>query len=205
MKMRSSAPIRAAKIGNILLSAMTSVLGIVLVVFPGVSSEVMMRILGAEAILFGAAKIAGYFSKDLYRLAFQFDLELGIALIAIGTVALLHPVKTLGMMTEAVGLFTLIDGLFKSKIALEAKRFGLSYWWSIMAFGIISCVIGAGVIARPSESVAVMTVLTGISLIADGVMNLTVALETVKIIKRQYPDVIDPEYEETVETEDTLR
>ena len=37
----------------------------------------------------------------------------------------------------------------------------------------------------------------GAALIAYGVLNLAVALETVKIVKKQYPDVIDPEYTET--------
>jgi hypothetical protein len=34
----------------------------------------------------------------------------------------------------------------------------------------------------------------GIALIADGVMNMVTVLLTVKIIKHQYPDVIDAEF-----------
>ena len=41
-----------------------------------------------------------------------------------------------------------------------------------------------------------MTVLLGLSLLAEGGLNLAVALSTVKIVKNQYPDVIEGEFTE---------
>ena len=46
-------------------------------------------------------------------------------------------------------------------------------------------------ILRPWESAQVLTALLGTALIAQGILNLVVALITVKIVKNQYPDVID--------------
>jgi uncharacterized membrane protein HdeD (DUF308 family) len=66
-----------------------------------------------------------------------------------------------------------------------------------MALGVMSDAAGVALILRPAESANVMAVLLGVSLIADGLLNLSVALETVKIVKRQYPDIIDPDYTET--------
>ena len=50
---------------------------------------------------------------------------------------------------------------------------------------------------RPLESAATMTVFLGISLFSEGVLNLCVALSTVKIVKNQYPDAVDVEYRDT--------
>ena len=53
---------------------MLCALGILLVALPDFSAELFCRILGIIMLLFGLIKMIGYFSKDLYRLAFQFDL-----------------------------------------------------------------------------------------------------------------------------------
>lgn len=82
MKMRSMTPMRVAKGGYILMSAIFCALGVLFIVRPGQSLKVMGLALGIAMIAFGAFKLVGYFSRDLYRLAFQYDLEFGILLIA---------------------------------------------------------------------------------------------------------------------------
>ena len=197
MKIRSAVPMRIAKAGYILLSVVIIAIGTAFIVFPDKASETIIRMLGGAAVLFGIIKIVGYLSKDLYRLAFQFDLEFGIIMIAAGAVIAVHPNQTLSLLSVAVGLMTLLDGLFKLRIALDAKRFGITGWWLITALGVASVLAGGALTARPSESAAVISVMIGADLIAYGVLNLAVAVETVKIVKKQYPDVIDPEYTET--------
>ena len=46
-------------------------------------------------------------------------------------------------------------------------------------------------VLRPGEGAQALTMLLGASLFLDGVMNLLVALLTVKIIRHQQPDVIE--------------
>ncbi len=196
MKRRSTAPMMTAKIGYIVMSALTVAAGIAFVAFPESALRTLTRALGAIAVLFGAVKIIGYFSKDLYRLAFQFDLEFGVVMIAAGAVMMLHPSFSITMLATAVGLLTVFDGLFKARIALDAKRFGLPLWWVITALGMISFAAGLALVIRPAESVAVMSAILGATLICDGALNFAVALEAVKIVKNQYPDIIDPEYDE---------
>jgi len=76
MRMRSTAPMRTAKIGYIAVSALLCILGIMLIVIPSFSINLLGNICGILMLLFGAVKLTGYFSKDLYRLAFQYDLPL---------------------------------------------------------------------------------------------------------------------------------
>ena len=71
---------RAAKIGYIVMSAALCVLGILLICLPEVFSGLIGVLIGIILIVFGAVRMAGYFSKDLYRLAFQHDLTSGIIL-----------------------------------------------------------------------------------------------------------------------------
>ena len=69
--MRSVAPMKTAKIGYIVLSVALCVLGIILIAFPGFSASLFGILCGVVLIMFGCVKLVGYFSKDLYRLAFQ--------------------------------------------------------------------------------------------------------------------------------------
>jgi sortase A len=74
--------IRAAKIGYIVLSAVNCAFGIWMIVGPGLTVDRFGDILGALMVAFGIIKLIGYYSRDMYRLAFQHDLALGLLLIA---------------------------------------------------------------------------------------------------------------------------
>ena len=73
--------IQAAKFGYIIVSSLLCILGAALMADPGFSVLLLCRLSGLLLVLFGAIRIVGYVSKDLYRLAFQYDLAFGILLI----------------------------------------------------------------------------------------------------------------------------
>ena len=140
---------------------------------------------------FGVIKLVGYFSKDLYRLAFQYDLQFGILVLVLGLIVTVKPNNALNFLCIALGISILADGLFKMQIALDSKKFGISTWWLIMLLAVGAGMVGLIMVFRPTESLRVMTILLGLSLLTEGLLNLIVALLTVKIIKNQIPDVID--------------
>ena len=74
--MRRNNILRAAKIGYILISIALCVLGVIVIAVPDYSAVLLCRIGGIIMVLFGGVKNLGYYSKDLYRLAFQHDLAL---------------------------------------------------------------------------------------------------------------------------------
>ena len=195
MKTRSSAPVRAAKIGYIVMSIAMCVTGVLFIVLPQDSMRTLGIICGVSAIVFGAIKIVGYISKDLFRLAFQYDLEFGIITIILGSIILVNPQNLINFMCIAMGLSFMTDGLFKLRIAHDSRVFGISEWWTITLFAVLSCIAGAFLTLRPAASSVVLSYMLGASFIVDGILNLAVVLITVKITKNQRPDVIEVEYE----------
>lgn len=189
--MRSVTPMRAAKVGYIVMSALFCVLGAVLLIRPDVSVRWFGRLLGIGMLIFGAVKLVGYFSRDLFRLAFQYDLAFGLLLMALGTVTLCHPGDAMSFLCVMFGIPVLADGLFKIQIALDSRRFGIRTWWLVMVLAALTCVIGVLLVFRPWDGAQVLTMLTGISLLLDGILNLSVALCTVKIVRHQQPDSIE--------------
>ena len=186
--MRSVLPMKAAKIGYIVLSVLYCVLGILLFAMPDLSLTAIGIMLGIGMIVFGIVKIIGYFSKDLFRLAFQYDLAFGGLLIALGIIVLVNPEHLVSFFCIVIGIAVFCDGLFKIQIAIDSKPFGIRTWWLILLFAVITVAAGVLLIIRPAQAARMLTVFLGISVFADGILNLIVAVFTVKIIDHQLSD-----------------
>ena len=197
MKMRSVTPMRIAKIGYIVMSVMFCIAGALFIALPDISITMIGISMGIAMIVFGIVKLVGYFSRDLFRLAFQFDLELGILLLVLGLIVLIRPDDLMSFMCIALGISILTDGLFKVQIALDSKRFGIKSWWVILTLAVVAGTIGVLLIFRSAKSAKFLTVLLGVSILAEGILNLYTVISTVLIIKHQQPDVIEIEYSET--------
>lgn len=194
-KTRATGPLWAVKTGYIVISALFCVLGLVLFIMAERCVPWIGRALGIGMVVCGAVKLGGYFSRDLFRLAFQYDLAFGILLIALGVLVLLQPDGAMSFFCIVLGICVLTDGLFKIQIAIDAKRFGITKWWIVMVMAILTVAMGIVLVLRPGESAAVIMLLAGIGIFVEGLLNICVSLCMVKIVKNQYPDVIEGDYE----------
>ena len=188
MKKKSIAAMRIAKTGYIIISLIFCILGVLFVVLPQTMLNILVKSGAILMILFGVIKLVGYFSKDLFRLAFQYDLEFGILLTVIGTVILLYGEGVLNFLCIAIGISILADSLFKIRISFQAKSFGIKSWFLILILALIGCIAGIILIIKPAQTISFVSVIIGISLICEGLLNLDVAITTVKIVKNQYSD-----------------
>ncbi len=180
---------KAAKTGYIAMSAILGVIGIMLIVVPDFSAVLAARICGGTLAAFGIFKLIGYFSKDLYRLAFQYDLAFGILLLSIGAVMLIRPGKAIHFICAMMGVYILADGLMKIQISIDAKRFGLRSWVYILITALFACIAGLLMLFRPDNGARILTILLGISLLSEGALNLLTVITAVKLRKKNVIDV----------------
>ena len=196
MKMRSVTPMRIAKIGYIVMSVLLCMAGVLFIARPDMSAAGIGIFVGAAMVTFGVIRLIGYFSKDLYRLAFQYDLEFGILLIVLGLIVLLRPDNFMNFICIVIGMLILLDGLFKIQIAMDSKRFGIGSWWFVLAMAILTGIVGAALVFDSARGAEILTVLLGISLLSEGILNLYTVISTVRIIRNQKPDTIEAEFYE---------
>ena len=188
-KVRATGPLRAVKTGYIAVSVLFCVLGMVLFIMAERCVPWIGRALGIGMVVCGIIKLGGYFSKDLFRLAFQYDLAFGILLMAVGIITLCHPGEAMTFLCVMFGIPVLADGLFKIQVA--ARRFGIPQWWLVLLLAVLTGVIGLLLVLRPTEGAQALVMLMGASLFLDGALNLSVALCAVKVVGHQQPDVIE--------------
>ena len=188
--MRSILPMRTAKIGCFVVSALQLILGIVLIAEPQISAQVLCYLLGACLLITGIVRIVGYFSRDLYRLAFQFDLAFGILAAALGLLLILRPDTVIAPVLMVAGILIFLDGLFKVQIAIDARGFGIRRWWLILIAAIAAGLFGLLLLLQPEVGLATTIVLLGVALVLDAVLTFAAMILLVKIIRHQRPDVI---------------
>lgn len=157
--------IKFARTGYILISILFYFSGILCLMIPDISGKSIVIAGGIILIAFGIIKITGYLSKDLYCLAFQYDLACGIFLLVLGIVVLAANQKFKGYLLSAVGVLILLDSLLCIQTSMDAKRFGLSSWPAMLALSILSGTLGAVLIVTNTQMSA------GCGLLAEGVMR----------------------------------
>ena len=173
--------VKQAKISNLIIYSFMVAVGLAMLIFREIPTNVETIILSVLCILVGGAKILGYFSNDLYRLAFQFDLAIGLFLAIIGVLTLIVGSKDPLGTVRLCGIYIFIDGLLKLQTAIDAKKFGIARWLVILLTAILMVGVGiVGLLASYLEQISQLIVLD-VSLMLDGLVNIWITAYTVRI------------------------
>lgn len=167
-----------------ILAVVFIIFGVCLIVKPELSLTVICRLSGVLFIVYGIVKLTGYFAKDMYELAFQFDFAMGLFSLAIGCALIFFVNGVLSFFPTFIGVVILIDAVFKIQTSLDAKRFGLNKWWLILVMAIAAGAAGFLLIIYPREITQLIIMFVGFNLIIDGILNLWIVLYTVKNMHR---------------------
>ena len=175
--------IKIACTGYILISIVFYITGFLCIVDPKLMQLHGRILAGVILVAYGIIKIIGYFSKDLYCLAFQYDFACGLFLIVLGIITLCIGARfrELSLLT-ALGILILIDSLLSIQTALDSKRFGLSSWKYILILSVSAGILGVAVILKNTITLA------GCALLAEGGMRHYIIMTTTRIPDYHYPD-----------------
>ena len=120
----------------LLLIVCSILVGAVLLIWPQMGVSVMCKVYGVFLLIYGLGKLSGYFTGDLFQLAFQYDFGLGIVSLILGFVLLLRTEHIVEFLAVCIGIFMLVDAALKIQTAIDAKKFGISKWWLILMMAI---------------------------------------------------------------------
>ena len=174
---------KLAKVGYLMISVVFYIIGAAYIVLPEVSPMKLCIISGIVLIAYGVIRIIGYFSKDLYCLAFQYDLACGLFLIVFGTVILVRSQQIIPHLSIGLGALILLDSLLSIQMSRDAKQFGLETWYVILAAAIVAGVFGGVVIIGPFHTALGKHIAAGCALLAQGFKSQCVVHLTVKTVR----------------------
>ena len=168
--MNSSGTLKIARNGYIVMAVVFCALGIFLMAVPEKAVKIICVLAGILFIADGIIKIIGYFSRDFYCLAFQFDLGFGILMIAVGI-----------LIFVIFGLVILTDALLRIQMSVEAKKFGLKLWWAVLLIAVTTGIFGMLLLVDPAGGAKLTVIFTGVAFLLEGILKLCVVVYTVKI------------------------
>lgn len=174
---------KLAKTGYLAISVIFYIAGMACMILPEVPPLTVCVISGTVLIVYGGIKIIGYFSKDLYCLAFQYDLACGLFLIVFGIITLARSQHIIPHLSIGLGALILLDSLLSVQMSKDAKRFGLETWYVILIAAVVAGVFGGLVIIHPFHTPSGQHIIAGCALLAQGFKSQCVVRYTVKSMK----------------------
>lgn len=184
---------------NIVISAVLCILlGIVLVVWPDLSMQVVCTAIGAILLIGGGVRLAVYFSVKDGSVYAQINLIMGIILAVIGVWILLQPEKVLAIIPIIVGIVIVLHGINNLQQALTLYKEKYDKWWVALILGLLTVGFGVLLICRPFEALETVVMMIGIFLIYDGISDIWIVSRLYRMAKvlKQEAEALDVEAEE---------
>ena len=165
------------------LALLLGIFGAVLLIWPNTSMNVICTLLGVLMVVFGVSKIVGYFFNVSYHIGFQFDLALGLFALLFGILFLTHPGAILSITWVLVGIYEIVESVFKIQTAMDARHYQLSGWGLLLFSAIVYLLFGIFLTFNPAKGGSLFVQVMGISLIFAGIENIIFTFYTSKRLK----------------------
>lgn len=177
---------------SILWPVIMIVVGLLALSLPRASSIGVARLLGWLLVI-----DAGFQLVHSFRSAgvghIMWKVLVALVYLVAGIYFLMHPFLAVAVVTLALAIFFLVEGLVNVFSYFASHKAGASFW--ILANGIISIILAVMIWRHwPSGSLWVLGVLVGVGLLMTGISRLMIALAIRRYAKRT-----------TWETDDYLR
>lgn len=171
--------VKEVRIIHVIVSALLFFSGVFLIAWPDIGGVAARWLVGANLILTGTVRTLGYFSNDLYRLAFQYDLAIGGLSTILGVLIFMYPDNVPELLPYVLGTYIILDGLFKLQTAFDAKQFGMKKWIGLLISAAAVSVCGIAVLVGATAWDRV--ILSGVALAVDAAENIWNTMATVRV------------------------
>lgn len=156
------------------LSVAYFVLGLVLIIWPGISVRTFCYVFGIGMVIFGGTYMILYFTRERLRGVMQPEMVLGVVGLATGAYILLKMDYVMEVIPFAMGLVGLLGAMVKLQDAIDLKKLQQKYWYIMLIWSLILFGFGVILVVNPFEELGLMVIvkMIGVSLILDGIGNL---------------------------------
>lgn len=186
---------------NYTISAVLCVLlGLVLLIWPGTTTQIVCMTLGIVLLAYGIIQIVIYLFNRERTIISQGMMLLGIVFAVIGIWIILKPEMIIMAVPIIVGVLIVIHGLHNVVQAIALQKDGYDKWWLAFIFALLTVIFGGVLIYNPFEAVELVVRLIGIFLIYDGISDIWILSRVFKV-KREKERIIDAEFVD-IEDED---
>ena len=150
------------------------ILGLVLLFFPGLTTNLFCTAGGILLLIYGAITIISFFAHQgsAGSFSFQAELILGVISAIVGVFFLTHPSFIISIIPTILGLYVVIDALVNLKRGLDMHSFGYAGWTTTLVLSIISLALGAIILWNPFGAGLLLWRIIGAAFVYQGISDL---------------------------------
>ena len=169
---------------NVMVSAFICMaLGIILVVWPGLSVKVVCMAIGVVLVINGISRLMNFiFGRDGSVFS-QMNLIMGIIITVIGGWILFQPGTIIAMIPILVGIIIVIHGINNLQQTVSLCQSRYDKWWVALLLALVTIGFGVLLIFNPFAAVDTLIRFIGIFLIYDGVSDIWIMSRVSKNVR----------------------
>ncbi len=170
--------LKQIKWGAIGIAAAEIAAGVLLVMFPALSSDVICYLVGVGACIFGIINLVQYFLMKLEDSFFRNEFVIGVMSLLFGIIVMVKKDLIINLVPVVLGMIIVLSGFVKLQRAVSAFRIHYDKAWWYTGLGTVSIVAGLIImfVLSPQQSQEVLFRVIGGSLIYCGISDLVTIL-----------------------------
>ena len=169
------------------------VMGLMLLIWPGTTTQIVCTMLGIVLLAYGILQIAMYLWTAEKTIFSQGALLLGIIFAVIGAWIVFRPEMIIMAVPVIVGILIMIHGLHNVVQAISLKQEGYEKWWLALLFGILTVLFGVLLVCNPFGAVETVVRIIGLFLIYDGISDIWI-LSRISKIRKTREKIVDAKF-----------
>lgn len=182
--------IKSLKVNYSLSAVICVILGIVLLVWPGQSTQVVCMVLGIVLGGFGLIQIILYLATKEKTMVSHSMMMLGVVLAVIGGWIVLKPETIIKAVPMIVGILIVIHGFHNAVQAIDLKKMQYDNWWLALLLSLLTVALGVVLICNPFTIVDTVVRIIGAFLVYDGLSDMWILSRVFKT-KKNREKIID--------------
>ena len=182
--------IKSLKVNYSLSAVICVILGIVLLVWPGQSTQVVCMVLGIVLGGFGLIQIILYLATKEKTMVSHRMMMLGVVLAVIGGWIVLKPETIIKAVPMIVGILIVIHGFHNAVQAIDLKKMQYDNWWVALLLSLLTVALGVVLICNPFTIVDTVVRIIGAFLVYDGLSDMWILSRVFKT-KKNREKIID--------------
>ena len=159
----------------IVLSVLYVVTGIMILIWPNLTNDLLGKALGIGMLVVGITMIIIYFTKDHMGNIMEMELTRGVVFAAFGAFMLMHADFIEVALPFGMGILLMIGAISKIQYSLDMKRLRFIRWKLLLIFALILLAMGIILIYNPFKNTFLFYYIA-IALIVDGTLNIICVL-----------------------------
>ena len=161
----------------VLAAVITVLAGLLITVFYQVAMDVVCVLLGIIAVLIGLFSMFRYFKAPAGS---QYIMLMSLIFCAIGIYIICNPVILQNVVAIVLGIGIIYHGIIDLQNTVIMSRARYPYWWVALLISLVTLAAGIVLIVLQNTAIQSLTLIAGIMLMVEGLMDIWVAVKVKK-------------------------